>query len=63
MMDYSTINKDIKEDILERVVKAVLTIETVVMTVPETYQINLLSDVRRELVQLKKDLGGHPAFR
>jgi hypothetical protein len=62
MMDYSTIDKDIKEKIAERDAMAVLTIETVAMTVNETYLINLLADVRQDLAQLVKDLGGHPAI-
>ncbi len=63
-MDYSAIDEAIKEELAERVAKAVHVIENLA----NVYGANLpdpafksLLDLRHELIRLVKDLGGHPA--
>ena len=61
-MDYSKIDKDIKEDIVERIAEAVVYLEGVLMfrshLIDETTQDRLFK-IRLILVKLGKDLGGH----
>jgi hypothetical protein len=63
-MDYSTIDKETKEELAERIAMTVLTIEGIahVFDGPDNAFKDLL-EVRRELIQLVNDLGGHPAIR
>ncbi len=62
MIDYSAINEEIKEDIAERVAMAVLTLENLAHVIEPDYALKSLLKVREELIQLVKDLGGHPAI-
>lgn len=64
-MLYSTIDEDTKEEIAGRVARAVHAIENLA----NVYGANLpdpafqsLLDLRRDLIRLVKDLGGHPAI-
>ena len=61
-IDYSTIDNKIKEELADRVAMIVLTLENIahVFDGPENALKDLL-EVRRELIQLVNDLGGHPA--
>jgi hypothetical protein len=60
--DFSTLDKDIKEELAERLAMTVLTLEGIahVYDGPADALQDLLK-VRRELIQLVNDLGGHPA--
>jgi hypothetical protein len=62
-MDYSGLNDSAKEDIAERVAMAVLKLDDLAYVIQPEVALNRLLQVRQELIQLVKDLGGHPAIQ
>jgi hypothetical protein len=61
-MDYSEIDQEAKEELAERVAMAVLTLENLANVVEPAYALEILLRLRKELIQLVRDLGGHPAI-
>ena len=61
-MDYSSIDEEIKEDIAERIAMAVLALENLANVIEPKFALESVLKLRQELVQLVKELGGHPAI-
>jgi hypothetical protein len=61
-MDYSGIDQEAREELAERVAMAVLLLENLANIVEPAYALESVLRLRKELIQLVKDLGGHPAI-
>ncbi len=61
--DYSNIDASTKEELAERVAMVALKIENLCHVVDQQFVLEDLVNIRRDLIQLVHDLGGHPAFR
>ena len=60
-MDYSKIDNNIKEELAERVAMIFFAIERLCFVAEPQFVVDELLDIRKELIQLVNDLGGHPA--
>ena len=60
MADYSAIDKNVKDELAERVFRISNVVEGLLFTINDKYIYDDLARIYTELVELKNDLGGYP---